>query len=72
MMLLTEINFAYCQDFMEDMRHAIAAGSFTDFCDAAKMATGDRLKLDELRTRRSRLFLKRRIVFGQSYKFPIR
>jgi queuine tRNA-ribosyltransferase len=38
MMLLTEINLAYYQDFMEDMRRAIAAGSFTDFCDAARTA----------------------------------
>ncbi len=38
MMLLTEINLAYYQDFMEDMRRAIAAGCFDDFCDAAKMA----------------------------------
>jgi queuine tRNA-ribosyltransferase len=38
MMLLTEINLAYYQDFMEDMRRAITAGSFTDFCDAAKRA----------------------------------
>ena len=38
MMLLTEINLAYYQDFMEDMRRAIAAGSFDDFCDAAKTA----------------------------------
>ncbi len=38
MMLLTEINLAYYQDFMEDIRRAIAAGSFGDFCDAAKSA----------------------------------
>ena len=38
MMLLTEINLAYYQDFMEDMRRAIAAGSFDDFCNAAKRA----------------------------------
>jgi queuine tRNA-ribosyltransferase len=38
MMLLTEINLAYYQDFMEDMRRAIAAGSFGEFCDAAKTA----------------------------------
>ena len=49
MMLLTEINLAYYQDFMEDMRRAITAGSFTDFCDAAKTAwrTGEtRRQLD--------------------------
>ena len=38
MMLLTEINLAYYQDLMEDIRRAIAAGSFDDFCDAAKTA----------------------------------
>jgi queuine tRNA-ribosyltransferase len=38
MMLLTEINLAYYQDLMSDMRRAIAAGSFGDFCHAAKMA----------------------------------
>ena len=38
MMLLTEINLAYYQDFMEDMRRAIAAGRFDDFCDAARTA----------------------------------
>ena len=38
MMLLTEINLAYYQDLMAGMRRAIAAGSFTDFCDAAKSA----------------------------------
>ena len=44
MMLLTEINLAYYQDLMEDMRRAIAAGSFDDFCVATKMAwrTGER------------------------------
>jgi queuine tRNA-ribosyltransferase len=49
MMLLTEINLAYYQDFMEDMRRAIAAGSFDEFCTAAKTAwrTGEtRGKLD--------------------------
>ncbi|MGH6796519.1 MAG: tRNA-guanine transglycosylase, partial [Methylocella sp.] len=38
MMLLTEINLAYYQDFMEAMRCAIAAGSFDDFSNAAKTA----------------------------------
>ena len=38
MMLLTEINLAYYQDFMEDMRRAIAGGCFDEFCDAAKVA----------------------------------
>ncbi|MGH6838658.1 MAG: hypothetical protein ACREDT_07630 [Methylocella sp.] len=33
-MQLTEINLAYYQDFMEDMRHAIVAGRFDDFRDA--------------------------------------
>jgi queuine tRNA-ribosyltransferase len=49
MMLLTEINLAYYQDFMGDMRRAIAAGSFGEFCNAAKTAwrTGEtRGKLD--------------------------
>jgi queuine tRNA-ribosyltransferase len=32
MMLLTEINLAYYQDFMEAMRGAIAEGRFKDFC----------------------------------------
>jgi queuine tRNA-ribosyltransferase len=38
MMLLTEINLAYYQDFMEAMRGAIAGGKFDEFCDATKMA----------------------------------
>jgi queuine tRNA-ribosyltransferase len=38
MMLLTEINLSYYQDLMEDMRRAIAAGQFDDFCVAAKTA----------------------------------
>ncbi|MGH6839597.1 MAG: tRNA guanosine(34) transglycosylase Tgt [Methylocella sp.] len=38
MMLLSEINLAYYQDFMEAMRRAIAAGRFDDFCDATKTA----------------------------------
>jgi queuine tRNA-ribosyltransferase len=38
MMLLTEINLAYYQELMEEMRRAIAAGRFDDFCDAAKTA----------------------------------
>jgi hypothetical protein len=38
MMLLTEIDLAYCQDFTDEMRRAIAAASFTDFSDAAKTA----------------------------------
>jgi queuine tRNA-ribosyltransferase len=38
MMLLTEINLAYYQDLMGDMRRAIAAGQFDDFCAAAKAA----------------------------------
>jgi queuine tRNA-ribosyltransferase len=38
MMLLTEINLSYYQDFMEDMRRAIAAGGFGEFCDAATEA----------------------------------
>lgn len=38
MMLLTEINLAYYQDFMEEVRRAIAAGSFDEFCDGAKTA----------------------------------
>jgi queuine tRNA-ribosyltransferase len=36
MMLLTEINLAYYQDLMEDMRRAIAARRFEDFCAATK------------------------------------
>jgi queuine tRNA-ribosyltransferase len=49
MMLLTEINLAYYQDLMEEMRRAIAAGCFGEFCEAAKTAwrTGEaRGKLD--------------------------
>ncbi|MGH6853524.1 MAG: tRNA guanosine(34) transglycosylase Tgt, partial [Methylocella sp.] len=49
MMLLTEINLAYYQALMEAMRRAIAAGSFDDFSNGAKMAwrTGEtRGKLD--------------------------
>jgi queuine tRNA-ribosyltransferase len=38
MMLLTEINLAYYQDLMEDMRRAIVSQRFDDFCDAAKTA----------------------------------
>jgi queuine tRNA-ribosyltransferase len=38
MMLLTEINLAYYQDLMSDMRRAIAAGCFGEFCDMTKMA----------------------------------
>src|SRR3984893_10178894 len=38
MMLLTEINLAYYQDLMADMRRAIAGGSLGKFCDAAKSA----------------------------------
>jgi queuine tRNA-ribosyltransferase len=38
MMLLTEINLAYYQDLMDDMRRAIAAGSFDDFCASTKEA----------------------------------
>lgn len=38
MMLLTEINLAYYQDLMEDMRRAIGAGCFEDFCAATKAA----------------------------------
>ena len=38
MMLLTEINLSYYQDFMVDTRRAIAAGQFDDFCVAAKAA----------------------------------
>jgi queuine tRNA-ribosyltransferase len=38
MMLLTEINLAYYQELMEDMRRAIAKGGFDDFCAAAKAA----------------------------------
>jgi len=38
MMLLTEINLAYYENFMVDMRHAIAAGGFIDFCRATKSA----------------------------------
>jgi queuine tRNA-ribosyltransferase len=38
MMLLTEINLAYYQDFMDDMRRAIAGGSFADFCAQTKEA----------------------------------
>jgi queuine tRNA-ribosyltransferase len=38
MMLLTEINLAYYQDLMADMRRAIAAASFDDFCEATKAA----------------------------------
>ena len=38
MMLLTEINLAYYQDLMEDMRRAIAGGVFDEFCDVTKMA----------------------------------
>jgi queuine tRNA-ribosyltransferase len=49
MMLLTEINLAYYQDFMEDIRRAITAGRFGDFCDAARTAwrtgeTGSKLE----------------------------
>jgi queuine/archaeosine tRNA-ribosyltransferase len=36
--LLTEPSLAYYQDFVEDMRRAIAVGSFDGFCDAAKTA----------------------------------
>jgi queuine tRNA-ribosyltransferase len=38
MMLLTEINLAYYQDLMEDMRRAIAAGNFDSFREAANAA----------------------------------
>lgn len=38
MMLLTEINLAYYQDLMNDMRRAIAAGCFCAFCDEVKTA----------------------------------
>ncbi len=38
MMLLTEINLSYYQDLMADMRGAIAARRFDDFCIAAKAA----------------------------------
>jgi queuine tRNA-ribosyltransferase len=38
MMLLTEINLSYYQDLMGEMRRAIAAGQFDDFCAAAKAA----------------------------------
>ena len=38
MMLLTEINLAYYQDLMADMRRAIAGGCFDAFCKAAKTA----------------------------------
>jgi len=38
MMLLTEINLAYYQDLMADMRRAIAAGGFAEFCDTTKAA----------------------------------
>jgi queuine tRNA-ribosyltransferase len=38
MMLLTEINLAYYQDLMSNMRRAIAAGCFGEFCDMTKMA----------------------------------
>jgi queuine tRNA-ribosyltransferase len=38
MMLLSEINLAYYQDFMEAMRRAIAAGRFSEFCVATKTA----------------------------------
>jgi queuine tRNA-ribosyltransferase len=38
MMLLTEINLAYYQDLMEEMRRAIATGCFGDFCEAVKAA----------------------------------
>jgi queuine tRNA-ribosyltransferase len=38
MMLLTEINLSYYQDFMADMRRAIAAKRFDDFCVATKAA----------------------------------
>jgi queuine tRNA-ribosyltransferase len=37
-MLLTEINLAYYQDLMEDMRRAIAAGNFDSFREAANAA----------------------------------
>jgi queuine tRNA-ribosyltransferase len=49
MMLLTEINLAYYQDFMNDMRRAIAAGCFGEFCVAVRTAwrTGEtRRQLD--------------------------
>jgi len=35
-MLPAEINLAYCRDFMETMRRAIAAGRFGDFCAQTK------------------------------------
>ena len=38
MMLLSEINLAYYQDFMEAMRRAIAAGRFSEFYVATKTA----------------------------------
>ncbi len=38
MMLLTEINLAYYQDLMADMRGAIAAGRFEPFCAKTKAA----------------------------------
>ena len=38
MMLLTEINLSYYQDFMAAMRRAIAAGQFDDFCHRVKSA----------------------------------
>jgi queuine tRNA-ribosyltransferase len=38
MMLLTEINLAYYQDLMAEMRGAIAAGCFGAFCEATKSA----------------------------------
>jgi queuine tRNA-ribosyltransferase len=38
MMLLTEINLAYYESLMEDMRCAIAAGRFADFCAETKEA----------------------------------
>jgi len=37
-MVLTEIILAYYQHLMEDMRRAIAAGRFDDFCVAARTA----------------------------------
>jgi queuine tRNA-ribosyltransferase len=38
MMLLTEINLAYYQELMGEMRRAIAVGRFSEFCVAAKTA----------------------------------
>jgi queuine tRNA-ribosyltransferase len=38
MMLLTEINLAYYEDLMEEMRRAIAAGRLNDFCAETKAA----------------------------------